>query len=105
MTTTNTVTVVLDIDTSRLDEAMEQLRVVGYRNRIRMERLDARRHVDGLLDDLCRRWGFNPDLVWRGPRWFEEQARRDRARLHLAASYAPRILDPKSAFKTITDVS
>lgn len=33
-------------------------------------------HVAGLLDDLCERWGMDPDEVWRQPRL----RRRDRLR-------------------------
>jgi len=36
------------------------------------ERRKALDHLSGLLDDLCRRWGMDPQKAWRDPRLREQ---------------------------------
>lgn len=78
-----TVTVTIEADTSGFLTGMsrvhEELADMRYRQRIAQERLQGLAFVGEQLDGLCEHFGMDPYVVWRGPRWAEEQARRERA--------------------------
>lgn len=93
------VAVTLEADVSRfvaaMEEAGESLSRQRYRYRVRREQIAARAHVDGLLDDLCRRWGMDPVEVWRVPRAREQRDRRDRAAMLAAWRAGAAVLESR----------
>lgn len=56
-------------------------------------------HLSGLLDDLCRRWGMDPQKVWRDPRLRAQDNLWRNWRMDERASMA--IVNPRGVVKVV----
>lgn len=52
-------------------ETLEEHAAREYAERLAAEQAEGLNFVSGLLDDLCDRWGLDPDWTWRYPRAIE----------------------------------
>lgn len=65
----------------------------------KVARQQALGHLEGLLDDLCRRWGMDPDKTWREPRHAEILNRTQRYQLRAEELIGLMVNDPRNYLK------